>query len=129
VAAAGEVYGIPCTTLYYRLLGEQRTRREGHIEQQQLTIAEEKAITKWCFEMDDRGFPPRLDMMRDMAAHLELKQLSEKGEPFGKHWIARFLNRNSSITVKLSCSLEGQRAHANDPRIIKDLFAKLAHLI
>jgi len=87
VAAAVELYRIPRTTLYYRLSGERKTRREGHIDQQRLTVAEEKAITKWCFDMDDRGFPPRLDMMRDMASHLEMKRLGKMGEPFGNNWL------------------------------------------
>ena len=129
VAAAVELYSIPRTSLYYRLSGERKTRREGHIDQQRLTVAEEKAITKWCFDMDDRGFPPRLDMMRDMASHLEMKRLGKMGEPFGKNWLSRFLDGNPSITVKLSCRLERQRTQANDPRIIKDFFAKLSRLI
>ena len=129
IVGAVELYGIPCMTLYYRLSGQQGTQMEGHIEQQQLTVAEEKAITKWCFDMDDRGFPPRLDIMRDMAAYLEMKRLGEMGEPFGKHWLSRFVDRNPSITVRLSGHLERQRAQANDPRVIKDFFAKLTRLV
>jgi len=87
VAAAVELYRIPRTTLYYRLSGERKTRREGHIDQQRLTVAEEKAITKWCFDMDDRGFPPRLDMMRDMASDLEMKRLGKMDKPFWKNWL------------------------------------------
>src|SRR5437879_3357748 len=68
-------------------------------------------------------------MMRDMAAHLEMKRLGGKGELFGKHWLSRFLDRNPSITVKYSCRLKRQRAQVNNPWVIKDFFVKLTCLV
>ena len=42
-----------------------------HEAQQRLTIPEERAIVKFCLDQDDRGFPPWLDMVKDMALNLE----------------------------------------------------------
>ena len=127
--AAVELYGVPRTTLYYRLAGSRQSRQDAHEDQQRLTKPEEKAIVKFCFEMDDCGFPPRLDYVKDMALHLHEKRIGYKPLPIGKNWITRFLSRHPDLASKYSTKLDRQRAHANDPRIIKDYFAKLTSLI
>jgi len=129
VPAAVEIYGVPRTTLYYRLAGTRRSRQGAHVSQQRLLESEEREIVKWCFDMDDRGFPARLDNVREMALHLEGKRVGGTIEPLGKNWITRFLNRHPTLAIKLSTQLERQRAQANDPRIIKDYFCKLSKLV
>lgn len=129
VPATVEIYGVPRTTLYYRLAGARRSRQVAHVAQQRLSESEEKAIVKWCFDINDRGFPARLDNVREMGLHLEGKRVGGTLEPLGKNWITRFLNRHPTLAIKLSTQLERQRAQANDPRIIKDYFCKLSKLI
>lgn len=129
VPAAVEIYGIPRTTLYYRLSGARQSRVKAHEDQQRLTEPEEKAIVKFCFEMDDRGFPPRLDHVKDMALNLEQNRIGKEPGPMGKNWISRFLNRHPALASKYSTLLERQRAYSNDPRLIKDFFIKLGRLI
>jgi transposase-like protein len=73
VASAVEIYGVSRTTLYYRLSGKRESRQKAHESQQRLITAEEKAVVRWCFEMDDRGFPPRLDIVKDMVLFIERK--------------------------------------------------------
>ena len=85
VPAAVEIYGISRTTLYYRLSCARQSRTMAHEEQQRLTGPEEKAIVKFCFEMDDRGFPPRLDHVKDMALDLEQNRTGKEPDPLGKN--------------------------------------------
>lgn len=92
VMAAVDLFGVSRTTLYYRLAGTRQSRQAAHEDQQRLTKPEEKAIVKFCFEMDDRGFPPRLDYIKDMALHLHEKRIGYKPLPIGKNWITRFLS-------------------------------------
>ena len=73
VGEAAEEYEVNKRTLYWRIAGTHESRVISHQEQQHLTPAEESAIVKWCEEQDDRGFPPRLDMVRSMAIVLEEK--------------------------------------------------------
>ena len=100
-----------------------------HEEQQHLTLAEENAIVKWCFSQDDIGFPSRLNMVKDMALHLEKKHLGVLSLPLGKNWMSRLLKWHPHLALKLSTQLERQRAYANDPEILTDYFAKLGGLI
>jgi hypothetical protein len=46
VAAAAERFGVPCTTLYYRLTGTRQSQQTSHDSQQRLTAAEEKGIVQ-----------------------------------------------------------------------------------
>ena len=116
-------------TLYRRVAGTHASRSASHQDQQRLTPAEERAIVKWCHDQDDRGFPPHLDMVKDMALHLEEHRTGQQPTPIGKHWISRFLNRNHDLASKLSTQLERQRAYSNDPRLLQDYFNKLCRLI
>jgi len=87
VPAAVEIYGVPRTTLYYWLAGTCRSQQVAHVPQQCLLESEEKAIVKWCFDIDHIGFPARLDNVREMALHLEGNRVGGAIEPLGKNWI------------------------------------------
>jgi len=106
VGEAAEEYEVNKRTLYRRIAGTHESRVISHQEQQRLTPAEESAIVKWCQEQDDRGFPPRLDMVRSMAIHLEEKRTGTIAATLGQQWISRFLNRHPTLASKLSCNLE-----------------------
>jgi hypothetical protein len=55
-------YGVPSSTLSERERGGL-TRREGHAHRQKLTPDMEKALEDWCIQLDDWGFPPRMDLL------------------------------------------------------------------
>jgi len=131
VSEASAEFSVNKRTLYRRVAGTHSSAVGGHQDQQRITVAEEKAIGRWYFEQDDRGLPPRLDMVKDMALHLESKRMEADSHPLprGKNWIRRFLTRNPSLAAKLSTQLERQRAYANDPVLLQDYFAKLGRLI
>jgi len=71
VGETAEEYKLNKQTLYRRIAGTHESQVISHWEQPRLTPAEESAIVKWYEEQDDRGFPPRLDVVRSMAIHLE----------------------------------------------------------
>jgi len=110
VSEASEEFSVNKRTLYQRVAGTHSSAVGGYQDQQRITVAEEKAIGRWCFEQDDREFPPRLDMVKDMALHLESKRMEAGSRPLplGKNWIRRFLTRNPSLAAKLSTQLERQ---------------------
>jgi len=131
VPKASEEFSVNKCILYRRVAGTHTSAADGHQNQQRITVAEEKVIGRWCYKQDDRGFPPQLDMVKDMALHLESKRMAAGSHPvpLGKNWIKRFLTRNPSLAAKLSTQLERQGAYANDPALLQDYFAKLGRLI
>ena len=65
-------FDVPRSTLNDRARGG-KSRQKAHEEEQALPPAIKKALEKWALEMDDHGFPPRLDIFKAMA-----KDLAEK---------------------------------------------------
>ena len=124
-----EAFDIPKSTLYYRYTGERTSHQLAQVDNQLITMMEEKAIVAWCKEQDDRGFPPRLDMVKDMALYLYEKRTGNKIIRVGKNWITRFLDRHPDLATKFSKKLDHQRAHASCPRLLKDYFSKLSYII
>ncbi|KAH0603204.1 uncharacterized protein H6S33_008208 [Morchella sextelata] len=66
IREAAEVHGIAYSLLRDRLAGA-KNRQEAHVEQQNLTPVEENAIKKWILKLDDWGFPPKHQYVKDMA--------------------------------------------------------------
>ena len=67
---AATIYGAPETTLRRRIRGQppKRDVRNGrHI----LTASEEDTLVQYILDLDTRGFPPRIESVRDMANLLE----------------------------------------------------------
>lgn len=125
-------YGIAGSTLNDRWKGA-RGRREAHSEQQKLPPMAEKALERWCQQLDDWGFPPRMDMLREMANILVRQRAEQEGDPrlavLGKNWITRFLDRYPDLAGKFSTQIDRQRVFANNPIILHDYFNKLQKLL
>jgi hypothetical protein len=93
----------------------------------------EKALEDWCKKLDAWGFPPRMDLLRAMAAALAQIRAEEEDDPelahLGQHWLANFLNRHPSLSARFSARLDRQRASAGNIHALKTYFAKLIRLI
>ena len=63
---ASKIYNILRSTLYNRLRGYTATSEKRDI-QHKLILSEEKAFIQYIFDLDVRGFPPRIDKMKDIA--------------------------------------------------------------
>lgn len=82
MSAMAEKYGVPYSTLRDRLNGAQ-DRQSSHEPMQLFTKQEEKAMVRWCNHLDDRGFPPKLALVKQMAGCLIQKRGGE--QKLGKH--------------------------------------------
>ena len=58
----------------------------------------------WCNEQNNRGFPPQLDTVKNMALFLYEKSTGDTQKSLGKNRILRFLDRYpnmSTVTASL----------------------------
>ena len=67
ISATAVAFDLPKSTLAYRMSGQRVSRQKAHVDRQLLTEVEERALVRWIKRLDDWGFPPRLDMVKDMA--------------------------------------------------------------
>ena len=51
-------FGVARSVLCDRASRKRQNRRQAHEHQQKLPPGTEKALAKWCQDMDDSGFPP-----------------------------------------------------------------------
>jgi hypothetical protein len=128
-------FGIPTSTLNDRH-NKRRNHHEAHQSQQKLPSIVEKALKRWCEDMDDAGFPPRIDLLRGMATAMAQNIAEENGLEvdsesayIGRNWISRFLDRNPSLASKFSTQIDRQRQHASNPITLRDYFNKLTRLL
>jgi len=103
----------------------------GHRHEQKLTPAMEKSLRDWCTQLDDWGFPARLDLLQGMAD--ALTHIRPEEDPtivgLGKRWIYNFLNRNPDLAAKYGTQLDRQHAYASNLRSLRDYYRKLLRLI
>jgi len=124
-----EAFDIPKSTLYYLYTWERTNYQLAQVDNQLITVIEEKAIEAWCNKQDDRGFHPRLDMVKDMALYLYEKRMENKIIRVGKNWITRFHDCYPDLATKFSTKLDCQRTHASCACPLKDYFSKLSATI
>ena len=118
-------FGIPKTTLYNRFRG-MSSHRKAHENHQALTPGMEDTLFQWASELDARGFPPRLDLFKVMAAELGSQQASPNlPVNLGPTWIRGFLGWHPEFRTKFAASQDYQRLHASHPTPIRDYFNKL----
>jgi hypothetical protein len=84
---------------------------------------EEKAIELWISRVDDYGWPPRIEYVRQMAVGL-MRSHGIKNPSVGKNWMTRFLNRHPKLASKFATRLDKQRSYASNPIILRDFFKK-----
>ena len=106
IRAAAESYGVPYSTFYGRLNGGRQNRLVAHEKDQIIAPAEEKAIVNWITRLDNRRFPPRVDMVVYQAK----KILQARGGDLklGSHWTSQFLNRHPQLASKFSSQVKKQ---------------------
>ena len=73
-------FRIPRSTLNDRWNGAQN-RYDAQIFQQKLPPSAEKALEAFCKQLDDWGFPPRLDLLRGMALSLAQIRAEKEEDP------------------------------------------------
>ena len=84
---AAKTYGIPEATLHHRMNGRS-SKPDSRNARRKLINSEEDAIVRYILDLDERGFPPRIASVEDMA-NLLLKKRG--GGCFGQHRARRFI--------------------------------------
>lgn len=127
IRKAADITGIAYTTLQRRWHGGS-TRVKSHEHQQLVTAAEERAIVRWIYKLEEAGFPPRTEHVREavLLLHTGEQNLDSK---VGKNWITRFLNRHPELVAKFSAAFDKKRIKASNPKIIMNHFQQLGGLI
>ena len=77
----------------------------------------------WCERLDEWGHPAHLTVVKGMAQAMVARRLKDR--ILGKHWMERFLWRHPCLVTRLGTRLDGQRALAGDPVVLKDDFNKV----
>jgi len=81
-----------------------------------LLLTEEETIVQYILDLAIRGFPPRLDAIRDMADSL----LAERHrDPVGENWAKTFVKRRPELKVRFNRKYDYKRALCEDPTIIR----------
>src|SRR4051794_9556045 len=111
-------------TLRDRKNGGRQQRQKAHLHECLLNPYQEQALVQWICVQDDRGIPPRLDLVRDKV--LAIIQQSQSKTSLGKHWLDRFIKRHPELQIRYSQRLERQRSAAGNPRVLEHHF-KLFH--
>ena len=119
-----EAYDIPLTTLRRRL-AEGISCALAHESQQLLTVAEEKAIVRWIYRLEEFGFPPRTQHVREAVALLKGLTWTEE---VGKNWVTRFLHRHPDLVAKFSSQFDKKCLKMSKPEVVNNHFTKIRNL-
>jgi hypothetical protein len=117
--AAGR-YAVAVRTLRDRKNKGRQNPKNAHIHECLLNPAQEQALVKWACFQDDRGIPPRLDLLKDKAQAILQEGKPEKA--LGKRWMDRFIRRHPDLQTKFSQRLERQRSVASNPKVLEHHF-------
>ena len=120
---AATAYGITYGKLHNQLAGIS-THSESHISQQNLTPAEERVLVARILQLDQWGFPPQIQYIRDLATHF-IRSHGKSSTTIGKNWTTQFLKRHPSLDSKFAARLDKPRGFANNPVIVCDFFTNV----
>ena len=88
IAATAKKYDIARKTLSDRFHGKSTTIEEiNSYVRQQLTQAQEEALITYVNKLNDRGFPPTPQILKNIAESIGQTHL-------GRNWVARFCKRH-----------------------------------
>jgi hypothetical protein len=121
---AAKTYTVPDTTLRRPVRGgiaKLDTRNGRH----QLTLTEEQTLVQYILDLDSRGFPPRIDNVRDMA---NLLRKARHATLVGKQWPYNFVRRHPELKTRFTRAYDFQRALCEDPKLINAWFQLVANM-
>ena len=115
-----ERFSVAERTLRDRKNKGRKHPQKAHLHECLLNPQQEQALVQWICMQDDRGIPPRLDLVRDKVP--AIIQQSQPKTSLGKHWLDRFVKRHPKLQVRFSQCLERQRSAASNPRVLEHHF-------
>ncbi|KAF4808752.1 hypothetical protein CGCTS75_v014793 [Colletotrichum tropicale] len=120
---AAHEYGIPRTTLQYRLHGTQG-RAAAFADLQRLSPAQEAKLAEWVRIQHALGLPPSHQQVKEFAGRI-LHAMGDT-QPVGRGWVQAFIRRNPSVKVQRSRSIDSRRVNRASTEVIRDWFKHLA---
>lgn len=111
VRAAVKAHDVNHVTLNNRMKGG-RSIAESREDHQNLSIAEEKALSRWIIHMTATGHPVRHGFIREMAQQIQKSRHHDptKSPSFypaiGDSWIQCFLHRHPHLITIISCIIK-----------------------
>jgi hypothetical protein len=116
--AAARIYSVSHRTLSNRRAGKA-SRRDTRPNSMRLLPTEEAVIVQHILNLEERGFPPRIAAVNDMADTL----LAERGQhPIGKNWASTFVRRQLELRSRTFRKYDYQRALCEDPELVQRWF-------
>jgi len=103
-------------------------RAQSHEDQQHLTNAEERVIVACIERVDDYGWPPKIEYVKQIAAGF-MRSHGKARAKLGKNWITRFLDRHPSLAAKFATRLNKQHSYASNLLVLRDFFTKVCQAI
>jgi len=103
----------------YAILSDRMAGRtycpESKANYYKLTDLEEDMIIRYIFDLDSRGFAPRVASIEDMANLL----LESRGVLcVGKNWAYRFVQQQPELKTRFNCIYDFQRVLCEDLELI-----------
>jgi hypothetical protein len=90
ITATAKKYNVARTTLSDRFKGKSTTIEEiNSYVRQQLTTTQEETLIEYVNKLNDRGFPPTPQILKNIAESVTKTRL-------GPNWVARFCKRHST---------------------------------
>ena len=100
--AAARAYDAPYSTIRRRA-GGRVARSNSRPMNRKLTPTEESTLVQWILSMDERGLPPRVDTVRQMANLLLKKRSSadkQNSPTVGQCWVRNFVRRHDTLQLR-----------------------------
>jgi hypothetical protein len=116
-AATARRWDIERTTLTRRFRGTQGTIEDANsYVRQQLTQTQEEALITYVNKLNDRGFPPTPQILKNIAESIAQTTL-------GPNWVARFCKRHSTRLVSLYLrTIDHKRKIADNSQYFQHFF-------
>lgn len=114
IRSAAVAFDVPRTTLSRRFRGTP-PQRAPHHPQRKLGPEKEEVLIQWIKTRIQRGTPPRLSHIRDVA---NILASGRDQQPVGVNWVERFLKRHEELTTRYLRRYNYVRAQCEDPQRI-----------
>jgi hypothetical protein len=115
---AARIYGCTTNTIRNRMLGVP-ARGSKPTKQQNLLPGEESALVAHILRLDEQGFAPRKDQIKQAASDI----LAKRGkEPVGTNWTCNFIKRHPELRSRRARTFDYKRHKAEDPDAIRAWF-------
>src|SRR6195952_5778840 len=96
--ASAKIYNVPEITLRHKIDG-MTPRADQRSPLQKLTELEEDVIIEYALDLDSRGFPPRIEDVREMADHILATRTKRR---VGKLWPYCFVQRRKELRTRFA---------------------------